>query len=177
MPSTRSPAEATAPRAGASGGCCANKDFQAASTDERHDLLRDDLAASPASALIAYVDGVAAGWVKVSPRPAQPRLAVTRAFQQSPEPFDDESVWAVTCFVVRKEFRGEGLAGHLLGAAVDHARTHGARIVEGYPVDTDARKTSSNELFHGALSSFEDAGFTEVARPGPTRPIVSLTLR
>lgn len=154
-----------------------NKDFQAATAEERRDLLRDDLAAYPASALIGYVDGVAAGWVKVSPRPAQPRLAATRAFQQSPEPFDDESVWAITCFVVRKEFRGEGLAGQLLDAAVDHARTHGARIIEGYPVDTDARKTSSNELFHGALSSFEDAGFTEVARPGPARPIVSLTLR
>ena len=153
-----------------------NKDFQAATTEERRELLRRDLAATPASALIGYVDGVAAGWVKVSPRPAQPRLAATRAFQQSPEPFDDESVWAITCFVVRKEFRGEGLAGRLLDAAVDHARVHGARVIEGYPVDTDARKTSSNELFRGALSTFEDAGFVEVARPGPARPIVSLAV-
>ncbi|EXJ50392.1 hypothetical protein [Microbacterium sp. MRS-1] len=41
-----------------------NKDFQAATTDERRELLRGDLATSPASALIAYLDGVAAGWVK-----------------------------------------------------------------------------------------------------------------
>lgn len=153
-----------------------NKDFQAATTDERRELLRGDLAATPASALIAYVDGIAAGWVKVSPRPDQPRLAATRAFQQSPEPFDDESVWAITCFVVRKEFRGHGLARRLLDAAVEHARSHGARLIEGYPVDTDAGKTSSNDLYHGALSSFEDAGFIEVARPGARRPIVSLTV-
>ena len=153
-----------------------DKDFQAATTGERRELLRGDLAVTPASALIACVDGVPAGWVKVSPRPDQPRLATTRAFQQSPEPFDDESVWAITCFVVRKEFRGHGLVRRLLDAAVEQARSHGARVIEGYPVDTDAGKTSSNDLYHGALSSFEDAGFIEVARPGARRPIVSLTV-
>lgn len=154
-----------------------NKDFHAATTDERRELLRGDLAAQPASALIAYVDGDAAGWVKVSPRPDQPRLAVTRAFQQSPEPFDDVSVWAITCFVVRREHRGEGLGGRLLAAAVAHARDNGARIIEAYPVDASATKTSSNDLYHGALSTFLAEGFTEVARPQPARPIVALTVR
>ena len=153
-----------------------NKDFQSLSNEQRRELLREDLHAPVPSALIAYVDGAPAGWVKVAPRPDQPRLAATRDFQQSPEPFDDASVWAITCFVVRREFRGEGLAARLLDAAVDHARTHGARIVEGYPVDTAATKTSANDLYHGALSSFAAAGFTEVARPKPARPIVSLRL-
>jgi len=153
-----------------------NKDFTTTTRDERRELLRGDLAATPASALIAYVDDVAAGWVKVSPRPDQPRLARTRDYQQSPEPFDDQSVWAISCFVVRKEFRGDGLGGRLLDAAVDHARTHGARVIEGYPVDAEVKKTSSNELFHGALSTFLDHGFTEVARPKPARPIVSLAV-
>lgn len=151
-----------------------NKDFQALTSEQRRDRLRDDLAAAQASALIAYVDDVAAGWVKVAPRTDQPRLAATRAFRQSPEPFDDPSVWAITCFVVRREFRGEGLAGRLLDAAVAHARANGARVIEGYPVDTSTSKTSSNDLYHGALSSFAAAGFTEVARPVPNRPIVSL---
>ena len=43
-------------------------------------------------------------------------------------------------------------------------------------MDAEATKTSSNELFHGALSTFLDAGFSEVARPKPARPIVSLTV-
>lgn len=153
-----------------------NKDFHATTNAERREMLRSDLSAPVPSALIAYVDGTAAGWVKVSPRPDQPRLAATRDFQQSPEPFDDPSVWAITCFVVRREFRGEGIAGKLLDAAVAHAREHGARVIEGYPVDTDTTKASSNELYHGALSSFAAAGFTEVARPKPARPIVSLSL-
>ena len=151
------------------------KDFSAATRDERRELLRGDLAA-PASALLAYVDDEAAGWVKVSPRPDQPRLARTRNFQQSPEPFDDPSVWAITCFVVRREHRGNGIAARLLDAAVDHARAHDARVVEGYPVDTAVAKASANDLYHGALSTFVDAGFTEVARPTRSRPIVSLSL-
>jgi len=114
--------------------------------------------------------------VKVSPRRDQPRLARTRNFQHSPEPFDDPSVWAVTCFVVRRQHRGQGLGRRLLHAAVEHARAHGARIVEAYPLDTAIAKTSSNALFHGALSTFVDAGFVEVARPKPNRPIVELTV-
>ena len=111
-----------------------NKEFSAATREEKRELLHADLMHEPASALIAYVDGEAAGWVKVSPRPDQPRLARTRAFQESPEPFEDGSVWAVTCFVVRREHRGAGLSSRLL------------------------------------------AGFSEVARPKPARPIVTLTV-
>lgn len=150
--------------------------FESATSDERRELLRGDVTAHPTSGLIAYVDGEAAGWVKVASRPNQPRLARTRNLQQSPERFDDASVWAITCFVVRREFRRQGIATALLEAAVAHARTHGARIIEGYPVDIAEKKTTSNGLFHGTLSSFLDAGFTEVARPTPSRPIVALTL-
>ncbi|MFI8632416.1 GNAT family N-acetyltransferase [Microbacterium sp. NPDC077663] len=154
----------------------APKDFDAATPDERRALLREDLATPVASALIAYVDGAAAGWVKVSPRPDQPRLARTRNIQKSPEPMDDPDVWAITCFVVRTEHRSQGIASRLLDAAVEHARTHGARLVEGYPLDTDVKRFSSNDLYHGTLSSFLAAGFTETARPAPARPIVAKQL-
>ncbi len=152
------------------------KDFDSAARDHRRELLRHDLEAQPASGLVAYVEGHAAGWVKVSPRPAQPRLTRSRNIQRSPEPVDDDTVWAITCFVVRREYRRRGLSRRLLDAAVAHARAHGARVVEGYPVDAAMTKTSSNALYHGALSTFMDAGFVEVARPTPTRPIVSLAL-
>lgn len=154
----------------------APKDFDATSHAERREKLREDLTAAVPSALIAYVDGEAAGWVKVAARPDQPRLARTRNVQKSPEPMDDPAVWAITCFVVRKEHRSQGIASKLLEAAVEHARTHGARVVEGYPLDTDIKRFSTNELYHGTLSAFLDAGFIETARPGPARPIVAKTL-
>lgn len=168
---------------GGDGGSCwcqwwmlRSAEFEATPRDERRDLLRRDLHADPPSGLVAYVDGVPAGWVKVSPRPDQPRLAHTRNVPKSPEPLDDPTVWAITCFVVRREFRRNGLSAQLLDAAVAHASAHGARVVEGYPVDTATTRASSNALYHGTLSTFTDAGFVVVARPTPSRPIVSLIL-
>ncbi|WP_100814334.1 GNAT family N-acetyltransferase [Microbacterium lacus] len=153
-----------------------NAQFQASDRDEREGMLREQVAAEPSPALIAYVDGEAAGWVRVGPRTTQPRLARTRNFAATTEPWDDPSVWAVTCFIVRKEHRGQGLNQRLLDAAIDHARTNGARVLEAYPTDTSAAKHSANDLYIGILSVFENAGFREVARPKPERVIVQLDL-
>ena len=154
-----------------------NAEFQSSSNEERERLLEADLAASPAPALIAYVDGEAAGWVRVGPRTIQRRIARTRMIAASTaEPLDDASVWAVSCFVVRKEHRGQGLNSRLLDAAVAHARQNGARVIEAYPVDPTVGAHASNDLYHGVVSVFEAAGFVEVARPKPDRAIVSLTL-
>ena len=50
--------------------------------------------------------------------------------------------------------------------------------LEGHPVDVAARggKASSADLYHGTLSTFAAAGFVEVGRTGPGRPVVRLTL-
>ncbi|MFB8386968.1 GNAT family N-acetyltransferase [Microbacterium sp. NPDC055910] len=145
---------------------------------QREALFRDEIAATPAPGLIAYVDGDPAGWVRVGPRTAQQRLARTRNFAKtSEEPWDDPTVWAITCFVVRKEHRRSGLTAALLDAAVAFARDNGARVVEGYPIDPDAgRRRTSNELFHGVVSTFRAAGFREVARPRPDLAVVALDL-
>lgn len=153
-----------------------NAQFQRASQAEKTELLREELKSeAPPPALIAYVDGEAAGWVRVGPRRTQIRLARTREIAaNTPTPLDDPDVWAVTCFVVRREHRGTGLNARLLAAAVHFAREHGARVIEGYPYDTSAAKKSTNQLFRGVLSIFEAAGFREVARPKPDRAVAAL---
>lgn len=152
-----------------------NKDWNTATKDERVGILRDEIDAGPPPGVVAYVDGEAAGWIRIGPRPSQARLAYTRAIvAATQEPIEDGDVWAVTCFSVRREHRGQGLNKALLDAAVAHARDHGARIVEGYPIDTAARKVSSNELFHGALSTFLAAGFEVAGELRSGRPLVSL---
>lgn len=155
-----------------------NAQWQKTSQQERTQLFRDELESGPPPGLIAYVDGEPAGWVRVGPRIAQRRLSRTRNFAQSHEPWDDESVWAVTCFVVRNEHRGQGLNDRLLAAAVDYARDAGARTIEAYPLDpAQGKKKASNLLFHGVVSTFVNAGFREVARPRPDLAIVALDLR
>jgi GNAT superfamily N-acetyltransferase len=152
--------------------------FDATSKDERVELLRDETSSLVAPGLVAEVDGEAAGWVRVGPRTVQPRLARTRLFgPHSPEPWDDAAVWAVSCFSVRREFRGRGVTAALLADAVAFARANGARGVEAYPIDTSAGTVPSNDLYHGALSTFLEAGFTETARPRADRPLVFLDLR
>ena len=155
-----------------------NAEWQKTSQEQREGLLRDEIDAGPAPALIAYVDGEAAGWVRIGPRTTQVRIGRTRNFTDaSEEPWDDDSVWSVSCFVVRKEHRNQGLNARLLDAAIDYARTGGARVIEAYPLDPDAgKKIPVNDLYHGVLSTFEEAGFREVARPKPHLAIVSLDL-
>jgi GNAT superfamily N-acetyltransferase len=154
-----------------------NKEWDGTTVEQRGRILHDELEAGPPPGLVAYVDGQAAGWIRIGPRAAQRRTINSRVVKAgSPEPLDDESVWAVTCFSVRREHRGQGLNAALLQAAVAYARESGARVVEGYPIATDATTTSSNALFVGAVSTFLTAGFREVSRPTGTRVVVALDL-
>jgi ribosomal protein S18 acetylase RimI-like enzyme len=144
--------------------------------DERHgDGLRRDLhrlvEAGPEPGLLAYVDGVPAGWVAVAPRDEYPRLDRSPKLRR----VDDRPVWSITCFTIDRRHRRRGVAGALLDAAVDFARERGAELVEAYPIDTAGRRRSSADLYTGTLAMFERAGFEEVARRGG-RPIVRRTV-
>jgi GNAT superfamily N-acetyltransferase len=154
-----------------------SREFDARRIEGRRELLRAETGRDPSPGLIAYVDGTPAGWVRVGPRTGQPRLSRTRNYAGSPEPFADPDVWAVSCFVVRREYRRQGLNAALLTAAVAFAREGGARVVEAYPIDTEAKKTSANDLYHGVLSTFAAAGFHEVSRPKPHIAIVQFPVR
>jgi len=152
-------------------------DFDRLDAPACESALREQSRHGPGPGLVAYLHDEPVGWVAVEPRPAYPRLRRTRIVSQgSQEPPDDPTVWSVTCFVVRVGFRRRGIASALLGAAVDHARKGGARMLEGYPIDTAVRTASSADLYHGALVQFESAGFTVTARPQPGRAVVSQAL-
>ena len=122
--------------------------------------------------LIGYEDGVPVAWVSLGPRQAYAKL------RRSPvmKPVDDRPVWSIVCFFVDRNARGRGLSRRMLKAAMDHARSRGARLVEAYPVDKDQR-SHPDDMFFGAKSMYDRAGFREVARRKPTRPVVRKTLR
>ena len=70
-----------------------------------------------------------------------------------------DDVWVVTCFVVRKGFRGRGLTSLLARATVGLARERGARALEAYPTITQPGKEITwGELHVGARQVFDDAG-------------------
>jgi GNAT superfamily N-acetyltransferase len=102
--------------------------------DERTAALRAQTQATETSGLIAYVDGTPAGWVAVEPRVAYPKLRTSPVpWKGREEDKDDDGVWAVTCFVVRKGFRGRGLTYHLAQATVGYARAGARGIPDAHP--------------------------------------------
>jgi GNAT superfamily N-acetyltransferase len=122
--------------------------------------------------LIGYMDGVPVAWVSLGPREEYDRLA------RSPimKPVDHKPVWSIVCFFVDRTARGQGLAARMLKAATDYARSQGARLLEAYPVDKSGR-SHPDFMFFGAKSMYDKAGFTEVARRRPARPVVRKRLR
>jgi len=132
-----------------------------------------------APGVLAYAGDLPVGWVAVAPRTGYGRLMASRALAAvTGDDLDDERVWSLTCFVVRVGWRRRGVSAALLAGAVDFARAQGARVLEAQPVDVAARaaRPSGAELYHGVASTFLRAGFTEVGRTAPSRPVLRYPL-
>ena len=149
------------------------------STQEQRDTALEEQAAcgrlaASTSGLVAYAGADPVGWVAVEPRTAYPKLRSSRIpWSGREEDRSDGGVWAVTCFVVRKGFRGRGLTYLLARATVPYARSRGARAVEGYPMVVEPGKVVTwGELHVGARQVFEDAGFREVSAPTLRRVVM-----
>lgn len=157
---------------GACGGCWCmfwklrGKAFDEAKGSATRQMHKSIVDAGTVTGLLAYQEGEVVGWVAVEPRRAYEKLAHSRVLK----PVDDQEVWSVTCFYVAKNHRRQGITVELLKAAVEHVRNLGGRIVEGYPVEVKD-KAAPPFIFTGTASAFQKAGFREVARNSPTRPI------
>jgi GNAT superfamily N-acetyltransferase len=148
-----------------------HREYKAGWGEGNRRFLQALVAAGAEPGVLARRDGRAIGWCGVAPRARQGRLARSRVLA----PVDDAPVWSITCLVVAKDCRRQGLMRPLIAGAVAHARDRGARIIEAYPIDPQ-RRMSSSELYTGTLAGFLDHGFREVARRSPQRPIVRLEL-
>lgn len=150
---------------GAYGGCWCmwfrlrRKEFDASTARERKAGLRTLAQSGKPPGLLAYVDGSPAAWVSLDPRQEFPHLERSRTLVR----VDDQPVWSIVCFVVGTEYRGRGMSGQLLEAAVAYARKQGAQIVEAYPIEP-GEGLKGYDGFTGIISTFRKAGFVEVAR-------------
>ena len=134
-------------------------------------LLKALVDAGRPPGLIAYDGRAPVGWVSLGPREEFLKL------MRSPvmKPVDDNPVWSIVCFVVPSEHRGRGVARALLDGAIAWARRRGARLLEAYPVDK-RRRSNDIDMWFGAKSMYDRAGFKEVARRKPARPVVRRAL-
>ncbi len=139
-----------------------SRDFAAATPATNRDRLRGLIDAGPAPGLVAVEDGRAVGWVGLGPRPDFERIEHSRVIPR----VDGPVPWSVVCFVVSPDARSRGIAGALLEAAVDHARSAGAVAIEGYPIDPSnvpGGRVRDTGAYVGTRSMFERAGFRVAA--------------
>jgi GNAT superfamily N-acetyltransferase len=122
---------------------------------------------------LAYDQDQPVGWCAVEPRQHYPRLAGARTLA----PVDNAPVWSVTCLFVKAGHRRRGLSLTMVQHAKGFVASRGGRLIEGYPKDLQGAVTGANSLWTGIASTFLQAGFTEVARRTPQRPIMRCKLR
>jgi hypothetical protein len=127
--------------------------------------LSSSRALSPAFWLMTGTTPV--GWIAVEQRVEYPRLARSRVLK----PVDEAEVWSVTCFFIARSYRRKGVTVELLGEAIKFVTKNGGKIVEGYPVEPKGDNVPAPFVYTGLPGAFLKAGFKEVARFSPTRPI------
>jgi GNAT superfamily N-acetyltransferase len=158
---------------GACGGCwCMNWRLQAKEFEQNKGAgnkraMKKIVLSGKIPGLLAYAGNEPIGWCSVAPRETFVRLERSRNFK----PIDDKQVWSIACLFIAKPFRAQGVSVALLKATVAHVKKKGGKIVEGYPVEPD-KKWPDAFAWTGVTSAYVKAGFKEVLRRSPSRPIM-----
>ena len=164
---------------GACGGCwcmwwrLSSREFEAQKGESNRRAMRKIVRAGHVPGILAYRDGHPVGCCSVAPRSEFPRLLRSRILR----PVDDKPAWSVVCLFVGRTHRRAGIGTHLLRAAIEHVRTQGGNIVEGYAVEPKSGDLPDAFAYHGLATSYRHAGFREAARRSRTRPIMRYTIR
>jgi GNAT superfamily N-acetyltransferase len=159
-------------RAGACNGCwCMYWRLGRAYWLRDHRLNKKDIRSiierGPPPGLLAFEGELAVGWAQLGPREQLPWLERNPRLAQPSDP----PLWCLSCFFVRRRYRMRGVSAALIDAALRHAKSGGAKVLEAYPVDVEQPAETQNR-FTGIASAFERAGFQVIARPSPSRPVM-----
>ncbi|WP_030763321.1 GNAT family N-acetyltransferase [Streptomyces sp. NRRL F-2664] len=127
--------------------------------------------------VIAHQGEEPVGWAAVAPR-ADTSFARSRTIPH----LDALPVWSLWCIRVRPGHRGKGISHALIAGAVEFARSHGAPVVEAYPLDNGTARVDLTMAYPGLRKNFERAGFVHAADTtsvlaGHPRVLMRLDLR
>lgn len=162
---------------GACGGCwcmfwrISRKDFNANKGDGNRKSLKRIVEKGEITGMLAYDGMQPIGWCAFSPREKYPGLLRSKIFRS----VDGSPVWSVSCFYIHKDYRKKGVSIKLLENVVGYCAKHGAKIVEGYPVEPRGAMPAAF-VWTGLASAFLKAGFKEIIRRSDTRPLMRYCL-
>lgn len=139
-------------------------EYQRSSKKKRVAALEERVCQGIPVGVLAYADGEPIGWCSIAPRETYEALERSRALPR----LDDAAVWSVVCFFVDRHYRRQGVTLGLLKAAVKYAKSKGARVIEGYPVEPGARLYT----YMGSPATFREAGFRDVTPKGQARKMM-----
>ncbi len=149
---------------GAFGGCWCmwwrleKADFENLKGEGNKNAMHGIVKKNEVPGILAYDGDKPIGWCSVAPREKFVRLERSKALKR----IDNEPVWSVVCFFVRKDYRRRGVSEALLNTAVTFAKQNGAKIVEGYPTDSSNKPSPDPFVYMGLRSTFIQVGFQEV---------------
>jgi GNAT superfamily N-acetyltransferase len=151
--------------------------FKKTKGEGNRQILKQVVEADEQPGILAYDESQAVGWCGIAPREKLAALENSRILKR----VDDQPVWSITCFFMKKEARRRGMMEGLINAAVKHARTNGAQIVEAYPIDMQSPKLAGQTFnsysgYMGVASVFRALGFEQVGQASETQLILRLDL-
>jgi len=160
---------------GACGGCWCmlwrlpRKQFESQKGESNKRAMQAIVASGEVPGILAYHGTKPVGWCAVAPRRTYSALSRSRVLKK----VDDRECWSIACLFIEKAHRKKGVATELLRAAGEYARSKGAKLLEGYPVEPKTDKDIPPAFaWTGIPAAFTRAGFKEVLRRSPTRPIM-----
>ncbi len=164
---------------GACGGCwcmlwrLSRKQFESQKGEGNRLAMKAIVGSGEVPGILAYHNARSVGWCAIAPRSSFPALSRSRILQ----PVDARECWSVSCLFIEKSYRKKGVSTGLLRAATAYAGSQGAELVEGYPVEPESGKDIPPAFaWTGIPGAFSRAGFKEVVRRSPKRPIMRVEL-
>lgn len=126
-----------------------------------------------AHAALVFDGDTAVAWCQYGTPDELPDIYHRREYEAALDLMPD---YRLTCLFVDKKYRGRGLAGVALRAALDLIAHAGGGVVEAYPQDTDGQEISASFLYNGTRNLFEQAGFSYVRSKGKYHCVMRLAM-
>jgi len=122
--------------------------------------------------MLVYADGGPVGWCQYGPEEELPRIENNPSYRKLPPQNREEKLWRITCFVVNKKYRRDGVARTALKAALTAIASEGGGQVEAYPII----RWGAYSDYRGTVSMFLKEGFKIVAPLGKNNVVMRRTI-